>query len=109
MQLKSLYGFVNLQDLFNRRVTEVGVEVVNQAIDATVAEHNRQINALMSLFAERTTQFKVKYNTPTIARLQPLDDRGRARPIKPFGQYEVAFPLQTGGRPGGRTIAPKSK
>lgn len=92
-----LYGFLQLKDLAARRVTEVGVKVVNDAIDATVAEHNRQIQATLSLFAERTTEFKEKFTSSVAARLQPLDQNGRARPIKPFASYGTAYPLQEGG------------
>lgn len=92
-----LYGFMQLKDLKDRRVTEVGVSVVNTAIEASVAEHNRQIQVIIDLFAERTTEFKEKFSSPVAARLQPLDENGRARPIKPLGQYGVAYPLQEGG------------
>lgn len=92
-----LYGFLQLKDLKDRRVTEVGVDVVNRAIEATVEEHNRQIQVVLNLFAERTTEFKEKFTSPVAARLQPLDENGRARPIKPLGQYGIAYPLQEGG------------
>jgi hypothetical protein len=92
-----LYGFTNLKDLFSRRVTEVGAGVVNDAITQSVEEHNRQITALISLFVKQTTEFKITYQTPIATRLQPLDDQGRALPIKMSGSYGVAFPIQAGG------------
>ena len=104
-----LYGFVQLKDLANRRVTEVGVQVVNDAINAAVTEHNRQINTILELFAERTTQFKERFTSPVVARLQPLDENGRARPIKPFGQYDVAYPLQDAGTAWGATYKAREK
>jgi hypothetical protein len=91
------YGFMNLQDLFDKRVTEIGVSVVDSAIAATVAEHNRQIDALLGLFARRTTDFKTRFRTATVARLQPLDENGRALPIRPGGLYDVAFPILRAG------------
>jgi hypothetical protein len=92
-----LYGFINMKDLYARRVTEVGVDEVNVAIERSVAEHNRQMDALMGLFVRRTTEFKTRFRTPVAARLQPLDNNGRALPIKPAGQYDVSFPLQQAG------------
>lgn len=91
------YGFLQMKDLFDRRVNEVGVNQIADAIEASVAEHNRQMDNLISLFCEKTTQFKERYQTPVGARLQPLDDNGRARPIKPFGRYDVAYPLFEAG------------
>lgn len=103
------YGFINLKNLFARRVTEVGVSVIANAVNQSVAEHNRQMDALLSLFVQRTTDFKVRYKTPTVARLQPLDESGRARPIRPTGQYDVAFPLQMGGAAWGESFLAKAK
>jgi hypothetical protein len=44
-----------------------------------------------------TTKTKVRFKTPVAARLRPLDENGRARPIRVAGHYEVAFPLQSSG------------
>jgi hypothetical protein len=104
-----LYGFIQIKDLAARRVSEVGVQVVNDAINQSVAEHNRQIEAILALFAESTTDFKEKFNSPTVARLQPLDEHGRARPIKMAGQYGVAYPLQDGGTAWGATYKAREK
>lgn len=90
------YGFHNLQNVFDRRVSTVGVATIATAIQQSVDEHNRQMNALIGLFAERTTDFQIQYRTPALARLQAADEQGRARPIRPGGQYTVAFPLQKG-------------
>ncbi len=103
MPNKILYGFVNLQDAFDERVQDVGLELVNNAIEETLTEHNRQLNALIALFADRTTKFKQRYKTAMAARLQPLDELGRARPIKVKGQYDIAFPLQAAGLAWGET------
>jgi hypothetical protein len=92
-----MYGFYQLQDVFNQRVNQVGADVVSRAIDATVAEHNRQINALLDLFCQRTTEHTIRYKTPTAARLMGLDENGRARPVKSQGFYDIAFPLQSAG------------
>ncbi len=92
-----LYGLLNMADVAASRVTEVGVDAVDGAIARSVAEHNRQLDALTNLFAVRTTNFKSRFYNPATARLQPLDNSGRALPIKPSGQYDVAFPIQMGG------------
>lgn len=92
-----LYGFHNLKDLFNKRVTEVGVSVVDTAIVTSLTEHNRQVDSLVSLFAQRTTDFKTRFRSVNTARLQPLDENGRARPIKSAGYYDIALPIQMAG------------
>ncbi|MCB0106901.1 MAG: hypothetical protein KDE53_13360 [Caldilineaceae bacterium] len=104
-----LYGFRNLTDVFTDRVTQVGVNVMNTAIDETLAEHNRQLNALMALFADSTTEYKRRYKTAMAARLQPLDELGRARPIRTSGFYDIAFPLQGAGVAWGQTYEARIK
>lgn len=92
-----LYGLLNMADLYDQRVTEVGVDQTATAITQSVIEHNRQLDALISLFVTRTTKFKSRFLTAANARLQPLDNSGRALPIKPSGKYDVSWPIQMAG------------
>jgi hypothetical protein len=98
-----LYGFESLKDMAAKRVTEIGVKLVSAAIAQSVQEHNRQMEAIIGLLAKRTTDFKTTYRTPTAARLAPLDENGRAHPIKTLGKYDVSFPIQSGGAAWGTT------
>jgi len=91
------YGFLNIQDAFAEQIDDANVQQVSDAITASVAEHERQLATLTALFAEPTTEYKVNFRTPTVARLQPLDANGRAIPVKPSGMYEVAFPIHEAG------------
>lgn len=104
-----LYGFQSLQHLWAQRVSEIGVDVISTAIQQSVEEHNRQLDAMLNLFAQRTTAFKTRFKTPLAARLQPLDQNGRAYPIVPIGQYDLAFPLQDGGTAWGANYKTRAK
>lgn len=103
------YGFNRLKDVFDRRVTEIGASVVREAIEQSVEEHNRQMAALMDMFVMQTTDFKIKYRTPPAARLQPMDEHGRAQKLRSSTSYEVAFPLQMAGGAVGATYRAKTK
>jgi hypothetical protein len=92
-----LYGLHTIEDAAARRVDEVGIPVVSNAIQAALAEHNRQVDSLFNLFVRRTTDFKTIFRSGINARLQPLDEQGRARPIQTAGRYDIALPLQKGG------------
>lgn len=96
-------------DLKDRRVTEVGVEVVADAIDQSVAEHNRNLDAMRDVFAFPTTDFKTVYRTPAGARLQPLDEDGRARKIKAPGRFERGLPLYMAGVAWGANYVTRQK
>lgn len=104
-----LYGFINLQNVFSQRIDQVGVRVIADAIQATVDEHNRQMDALLGLFVRRTTDFKTRFKSPALARLQPLDEQGRAVPIRAAGYYDVSFPLQKAGAAWGTTYEARVK
>ncbi len=104
-----LYGFESLKDLAGKRVTEIGAGLVNNAINQSVQEHNRQMGAIMGLLARPMTEFKVTYRTPTAARLTPLDEFGRARPVKTLGKYDVSFPIQGGAAAWGTTRIMREK
>ena len=97
------YGFENLTDRFAERVSDNLIPVVNTAIAATMTEHNRQLDAFLALFADRTTDYTRRYRTPTANRLQPLDENGRARPIRTAGYYDIAFPMHEAGTAWGQT------
>lgn len=104
-----LYGFHNLQDLASARVSGTNAEAVNDAINDAVAEHNRQLDALMALFVDPTTLYTERYAQTSAASLQPLDDNGRALPIKPSGYYDVAYPIQQGGSAWGANYVTRAK
>lgn len=92
-----LYGFHNMRDLLSQRVTDSNVAEVNKAIDDTLAEHNRSLDALLALFCKKTTDPSVRYKSATAKRLQPLDEIGRALPTKRAGYYTAGFPIQDAG------------
>lgn len=97
-----LAGLLNQADLAAQRVTTIGVRQVFDAIDQSLIEHNRQLNALMNLFVRRTTEFQVQYELAGVTRNQPLDANGRARPILTTGSYTVAFPIIDSGNAWGK-------
>lgn len=103
------YGFLELKDVFSQRVAESMVDVVDNAIQASVDEHNRQMDAILSLFVEPTTGYKSRFMQTNAHRLQPLDDNGRARPIKIAGYYDVAYPIQSAGSAWGANYVTRAK
>lgn len=109
MASQVLYGFHDIENLFDQRVTEAGVDVVSNAVDRAIAHYNEQTNALLALFASKTTGFKTRYNVASFSRLQPLDDSGRARKIRAGAAYEVAFPIMEAGAAWGANYVARVK
>lgn len=107
--MATLYGFHDLEDIYGQRVVGANVQVVDTAITRAVDEHNRQLDALIGLFAERTTEYTRRYLQTGSSRLQPLDENGRARPVKPAGAYDVGWPLQSAGSAWGANYVTRTK
>ena len=105
----ALYGFHNLQDMAQARVTGTLVEASNAAINAAVAQHNADITAALAIFASPTTLYTERYAQISNASLQPLDDNGRALPIKPSGYYSVAYPIRSAGSAWGANYVTRAK
>lgn len=104
-----LYGFVNLKNVFAERVTGARIEEVNTAIVQSVDEHNRQLNALLGLFADPVTVSQRRFKSAVAARLQPLDENGRAKPILPAGYYDTGFPIWDAGTAWGANFIARAK
>lgn len=93
MATQLAYGFVNLEQLASQRVTQVGVATIWQAIQESAAEYNREINALLASWAERTTKYSERYYLPGSGTLQALDEHGHPLPITEGGYVDVGYPI----------------
>lgn len=104
-----LYGFHNLQDVKDARITGSLVEAVNDAINLAVAAYNEELRLMLDLFADPTTLYTEKYAQISDNVLQPLDTNGRALPVKPSGYYDVAFPIMMAGSAWGANYVSRIK
>ncbi len=91
------FGFIGFEDLADERVIDGRVRMVNEAIAASLTEHNRQVSAALVELVERTTDYTLRYKIGGAGTLQPLDEWGNPKPVKDVGFYDVAFPIQGGG------------
>src|SRR5690554_4643290 len=91
-------GFYDLQDIAEKRISEVDVEQIIEAITLSTALHSEAVNEMESAFVERGTTFKERYYLPVVAELQPLvGDTDRPRPVKGRAWYERGYPLKDAG------------
>lgn len=91
------YGFTGIQDLFSRRVQEVGYPRIYQAITDTLAEYNRIAGAIMGAWVAPTTVAQEQYEEANEGTLQPIDEWGVPLPVQVSGYHKVAYPIQGAG------------
>lgn len=104
-----LMGYLNNADLKDRRVSEMNIGETDEAIRATLAEQNRVVDLMLDFFSSVTTKPQERFKTPTNARAQPLDENGRALPVKGINQYTVGYPLQQFGHAWGANYTARQR
>lgn len=93
-----LYGFYKgLRDSINLPVVDVEPRLVSQAVQETLAQHRADLEAMMDIFVDPTTDYSIRYETAALTRNQPLDAVGRAIANRGAGYYDVAFPIRRSG------------
>ena len=95
------HGLFQLLDLGqlnpNQLANTVDSGLLISAIEYDRAQHNADIDAMQRLFTVTTTDYQQEVAQSGSSRSQPLDENGRAIPIKPPAPYTVAFPMQAAG------------
>lgn len=95
------YGLFQMIDLGilnpNEEANTVDSGLLTSGILMDAQRHNEDINAVLSLFCEDTTEYQMEVNQTAGGRSQPVDQNGRAFPVKPVAPYTVGFPLLGSG------------
>lgn len=95
--MPTTYGFADLQHLYNTRIVDAGPTRVWTAIQESLTEYNRVVDALMTGFVQRTTIAQEQVELPGDGTLQPLSEHGNPLPVLPSGNYQVGYPIQGAG------------
>lgn len=103
------YGFMTLEDVFDRRVATLDVPTITEAVELSLEVYNREWNGVASLLLDITTTAKESYQVPGAGTLQPLSEQGVPVPTKQFKKYDVAYPIQRGGDAWGTTREARAK
>jgi hypothetical protein len=107
------YGLFQLLDIGTLNpeqvVTTVDSGLLSSAVYMDNAQHNADINALLNLFADTTTDYQLSVGSMGSRRNQPLDENGRSIPVKPVAPYTVAFPIIGSGNAWGANYVTRQK
>jgi hypothetical protein len=94
-----LYGLMNSQDLAGELTPQnlaitVDRDLLVAAVGETVGEHNAEVNALRTLFADDTTSYTLRYKGALLNDLQEGDENTDPDPVKGLAYYSIGLPLR---------------
>ena len=96
--MASIFGALGLPDTDYSYINTLGQEVVYDATQQVLGDHNADIEASMAVFVEKATWNHVmRYKLPGSGELERVGREGRANAIKASGSWDVAFTLEEFG------------
>jgi hypothetical protein len=90
-------GFYNLEDVFDRRITDVNAESLDEAIRLTARLVQDIADGMYGSVQQRVTWFKKRYRVGGNRRVQSLTEHAAPKPFRAGLEYDVALPLQIFG------------
>lgn len=92
----STYGFMQLEDVYNRRVADVEPERIDTAVFESAAAHTRDMDAIMATMVVPTTQRDGAFELPTSGELQPGSEDGVPVPTQNYAEITQGYPMWRG-------------
>ncbi len=91
------YGFHQLQDVFNQRVTEVNTELITTAVEMSAAAYTQDMSALLATLTQPLIgPAKKRVRVGSNGELQPVSQDGTPLPERGGASYEIAVPFWRG-------------
>lgn len=90
------YGFMMLEDIYDRRVADVETERIDEAIRASAAAHSRDVSTILSTLVEPTTARDGAFALPTTGELQPGSENGTPIPTQNYLEITNGYPMWRG-------------
>ena len=107
------YGLMDLLSLGllnpNQPAAAADSGLLQSGIIYDAAQHNADINALLGTFTQDFTDYQIEVQQSGGGRSQPIDEFGRALPVKPTVPYTVGLPIQGSGSALGLTYLTRNR
>ena len=93
--MSGIFGLLGVNDTERVFLRTIGQDVIYDAVTELVDRYNRDLDAAMGVFVERTTtDYKLRYKLPGGGRLQRLSGLAPSAAVKAYGGYDIALPLE---------------
>ena len=90
------YGFMQLADVYDRRVADVEPERIDSAVYASAEIYSRDLDAIMATLVEDTTERDGAFELPTTGELQPGSENGTPIPTQNYKEIVQGYPMWRG-------------
>lgn len=90
------WGFMQLEDVYDRRVADLEAERIDSAVMASAEAHTRDLDAMLDTLVERTTARDGAFEIPTSGELQPVSEDGAPRPVQNYSEVTQGYPMFRG-------------
>lgn len=105
--MSGIFGALNMSSTERAFVNTVGQELVFDAINQVLAQHNADVQAAMNIFVDgQTESFKFRYLLPGGGELQQRGLQAQAGNVQRAGSWDASLPLwDFGAALGGNDVA----
>lgn len=90
------YGFMQLEDVYDRRVAALEPEKIDSAVFASAAAYDADMNAVMDTLVEDVTVRDGAFELPTTGELQPGSENGTPEVTQNFQEITQGYPMWRG-------------
>ena len=90
------YGFMQLEDVYDRRVADIEPQRIDDAVYASAAAYDRDMNAVLSELVEDTTERDGAFELPTSGELQPGSEDGKPVVTQNYAEITQGYPMWRG-------------
>lgn len=98
MTIKVAPGFVDVIELAEQRVTEVGWDVITGAVELSAQLHTEAMNEMLAGVCEPPNAPQEQVEIAVRTELQPLEGEfDRPKPVGSLYSYQQGYPIQRGG------------
>lgn len=98
MPIKVAPGFIDVIELENQRVTQVGWDVITGAIEVSARIHSEAMNEMLDALCEEPNEPQEQVEIGARTELQPLEgEYDRPKPVGSLYSYQQGYPLEKGG------------
>lgn len=87
------WGFFQLEDHYNRLVSDLESTVVDTALRQSAAAYTRDLDAMRDTLVTRTTAREGNFELPTSGEPQPASENGTPRPTQGYRRINQGYPM----------------